>query len=364
MKPGLFRLFLASLVLVHHSFPLRLGACAVGLFFVLSGFWVTRMWRSTYSHMPRPFLAFYASRWWRLAPLFMVVQLLCVLSWMCSDSAAWPAAISDYRWWITQFTVLGSTQFGSILPPAWSLNVESQFYLVAPLLAILIGSVTLLSRSKTHSELVDRAVSRPHLVIVFVVLACLVWSAVAIFGGVSMEEPRLDLYGWLFLTGMLCEFSNWIPSPRLATASAIAFLLFTIVMFLLPMTRSAIWVTGASGQGNAKLGTLYYFVATIVSIPAAISTVHCKSSAWDMWLGDLSYPLYLFHWIPRDWYYAHFNLSHGYGRNALLLAANFAMALAGAILLLQFVDRPVQRMRKRWLRTRSVQCSRSAAEAK
>ncbi len=97
-----------------------------------------------------PLLAFYASRWWRLAPLFVVVQLLCAISWIVSDAANWPVAISDYRWWFTQVTVLGSTQFGRILPPAWSLDVESQFYLVAPWFAMLIGSVPLLGGSNTN----------------------------------------------------------------------------------------------------------------------------------------------------------------------------------------------------------------------
>lgn len=271
------------------------------------------------------------------------------------DSASWPAPISDYRWWITQFTVLGSTQFGRILPPAWSLDVESQFYLAVPWVAMIVGSAGMLIGSRTHSGSTDTTVARPNAVFVIAVLGLLAWSAIALFGGVSMEEPRVDLYAWLFMTGMLCEYSNWIPSRQFAAVSAIAFMLITIGMLLLPMTRSAIWVTGAGGQGNQKLTVIYYFVATIVAIPAAISTVHRRSSSWDLWLGDLSYPLYLFHWIPRDWYYAQFDLSQGYARNIPLLFANFAMAFAGAILLLQFVDRPIQRIRKRWLRARTQQ---------
>ncbi len=78
----------------------------------------------------------------------------------------------------------------------------------------------------------------------------LVWSALLLLGGVSMEEPRIDLYAWLFMTGMLSEFSNWIPSPKLVTVSATGFLLLTIGMLLWPTTRSAIWIAGASGENS------------------------------------------------------------------------------------------------------------------
>lgn len=359
MTPGLFRLFLASLVLVHHSFPLRLGALAVGMFFILSGFWVARMWRSSYSKMPRPLIAFYASRWWRLAPLFVIVQLLGVLSWLNNDSASWPTALGDWRWWITQFTVLGSTQFGRILPPAWSLDVEAQFYLVAPWAAMLIGLFAARQNSKSPDYSEGKFAGLFQAVLALVVFVSLAWSAAAMSSGMSMEAPRIDLYLWLFLMGMLCEYFNWIPSRALAALSAVAFLLLTIGMLLSPVTRSAIWVTGSSDESNHNCSVLYFFVATIVSIPAAISTLHRKSSSWDMWLGDLSYPLYLFHWLPRDWYYTHFDLSQGFARNIPLLAANFAMAFGGAVLLLQVVDRPVQRWRKRWLQARKIEVGKA-----
>jgi peptidoglycan/LPS O-acetylase OafA/YrhL len=77
---GLFRLFLASLVVLHHSFPLRLGAWAVYAFFILSGFWICQMWFRKYSQTRTPFLTFLVSRWWRLAPVYMVCTGLSVVS--------------------------------------------------------------------------------------------------------------------------------------------------------------------------------------------------------------------------------------------------------------------------------------------
>ncbi|WP_145088782.1 acyltransferase family protein [Rosistilla carotiformis] len=137
MTQGRFRLFLAFVVVIHHSFPLLVWARAVGMFFVLSGCWISRLWRLSYSRKPSPYRTFLINRWWRIAPLFVTVQVIAVcLAW----AGFWvtkTTAISDWRWWVTQPTVIGSTQFGRLLPPSWSLDVEMQFYLVAPIILMV-----------------------------------------------------------------------------------------------------------------------------------------------------------------------------------------------------------------------------------
>lgn len=77
MGPGTFRLLLATIVVITHYSALNLGGTAVDLFFVLSGYWVTRMWNLKYSLLDRPYAVFMRSRVWRLAPIF----------WLCSGLA-------------------------------------------------------------------------------------------------------------------------------------------------------------------------------------------------------------------------------------------------------------------------------------
>ena len=43
-SPGTFRLLLALLVVLDHFTGIMVGRAAVYLFFVLSGFWIHRMW--------------------------------------------------------------------------------------------------------------------------------------------------------------------------------------------------------------------------------------------------------------------------------------------------------------------------------
>src|ERR1017187_6680647 len=78
LKPGAYRLFLALMVLVSHSSRFDLGPWAVFSFFVLSGYWIYRMWDEKYSRIEGGVIAFYKSRFWRLFPVFWMANLLLI----------------------------------------------------------------------------------------------------------------------------------------------------------------------------------------------------------------------------------------------------------------------------------------------
>ena len=331
MTPGLFRLFLAFVVVLHHSFPLRMGGWAVGMFFALSGFWISRMWRSKYGLRTSPWKEFLLSRWWRLAPVFLTVNFFAAVLIYSGFSVGNEDAVDRWVWWLSQPAVAGSTQFTRLLPPAWSLDVEMQFYIVAPLIVIAIASLR-------------RGV---------VTLLCFVlfaWSVLCFSRGSAIETARLDLYAWIFVAGCAVERFSWRPSRRLAMASALLVVAMVAVPLCIPQTRGLVWSRGGNPTQLPEMaGTGFFVLAVLVGLPFAMDTVYRESGSWDRWLGDLSYPLYMFHWIPRDAYYAHVDWSLPAWRNGLLLLANFSVALLGAVLLLQVVDRPAQCWRGRWL---------------
>src|SRR5262249_50667477 len=112
--PGAFRWLLALTVLAHHTTPLRLGAWAVYVFFILSGYWITRMWDEKYRRTRLPVLTFLVSRWWRLAPV-----LVCCMAIMISVSWAsgWPLPALTPGWVLRQVAVVGSASGSRVLPP-------------------------------------------------------------------------------------------------------------------------------------------------------------------------------------------------------------------------------------------------------
>ncbi len=334
MSPGLFRFLLSFVVVFHHSFPIRLGSWAVAMFFVLSGYWISKLWREKYSRTPSPYTTFLISRWLRLAPLFVAVQLIAILVYASGILSVQTAFLEDMRWWITQPIVAGSTQFGRLLPPAWSLDVEMQFYVLAPL--FIIGLTQLETTGST---------------ILLVLLG--LWQFLLLSAGVGMETNRLDLYAWLFAVGLISQRYDWRPSLTLQRASLSALIGFLLLAVLFSSTRSLVWQVGSSvSNGPENQSSLFFVLIVLAGIPTAISTVHRPSGSWDRWFGDLSYPLYLIHWLPRDWYYSQVDWRQGAWWNGCLLLSNFLLATSLAVLLLHRVDRPVQAMRQRWLAKR------------
>jgi peptidoglycan/LPS O-acetylase OafA/YrhL len=79
-----------------------------------------------------------------------------------------------------------------------------------------------------------------------------------------------------------------------------------------------------------------------------------RSPRFDRLLGNLAYPLYLFHWIPRDWYYHFSQRSDPIWKQCALLSINFLAAAAGAVIILLVVDQPLDRLRTRWVEGRKA----------
>ncbi len=318
------------------------------------------MWNEKYALLENSYKTFVVSRWWRLAPLFIAVQAVAVAYSLAGLPGASDKQDLSIGWWVTQPFIAGSTQFGRLLPPSWSLDVEMQFYVIAPILvsglAVLVDwsqcDPSARVRSPDSKDNIGETNlgykrSQTYLFLLFL----LAWSVGLFASGVDAETPRCDLYCWLFVTGAVAYFNAWAPARGWQWASLIGMVVLTALVISLPSVRDLVWRAGSSPVANSPgVVNLFFVILAIVGVPLAISTVHRDSPGWDRWFGDLSYPLYLFHWLPRQWYYSQVDWSASAWWNGLLLIVNFSAALIGSIMLLHVVDRPSQRLRGRWLR--------------
>ncbi len=127
----------------------RVGWVGVDLFFVLSGFLIGSI-LIEHATAPNFFKAFYIRRAARLLPLYLLVVLLYLLAKVLVTNYGSASAITFLEgpaplpWWsyllYVQNLFQGSwSSWGSVwLAPTWSLAVEEQFYLIAPLLVIIV----------------------------------------------------------------------------------------------------------------------------------------------------------------------------------------------------------------------------------
>lgn len=345
LGPGLVRFLLAFAVVVHHSFPLRMGAWAVYAFFILSGYWIARMWKEKYATTRQAPITFLCSRWCRLAPVFFVsLGLAFVSSSLIPSAPPLPQHFSE--WALRQIPIIGSKSAGNILPPTWSLDVEMQFYLVFTACMFIGGT--------KWRGLVNWLIGALAAVSVVLVVDELCT------GLMGSHRSSLSIYFWLFAIGIWIYEVRWMPSRMTAAASAGAFLAVTAVLLLLPLTREAIWMRGSTQAEATAMGAAdprwivqaWWVIGAVIFVPFIAWNVRQKSDASDRVLGNWAYPLYLFHWIPRDWYYSQVNWAAPFWHNILLLAANFAAALGGSWLILKLIDLPADRWRARWVNSR------------
>jgi peptidoglycan/LPS O-acetylase OafA/YrhL len=340
VSPGVFRILFAGLVVLHHSTPLRLGGWAVLVFFVLSGYWISKMWDEKYSNAPKPVLTFIVSRWWRLFP----VMAICICLYFL-----WAGAMQGYSldWFLRQLPIIGSTWSGTPLPPQWSLDVEMQFYLAF----VFVAVVAMGSGAKWISS---------GSVWLFLGSLGVAYSGWYLATGGSMEAPYLGAWWGLFCIGIGLHKSEWTPSKHMAVALAAVFVAGTLAMIIWPETRSGFWISGSeavsrklSGEGLiAHWPKLWLLAGILMFVPYLALNVRQPSPRWDRELGNWAYPVYMFHWIPRDWYYAHADWERPVWFNLGLLSVNIFAAFLGGWLIYVFVDKPVDRWRAHWLKAR------------
>ena len=324
---GLFRIFLSLVVVVHHFSRVMLGAWAVFVFFILSGYWVARMWDKKYRLHSHAYRHFMVSRFLRLFPILCVCNLL---SYFTLGYLGWELPFThSFLWWIRSLFILSSASQPLILGPFWSLDIELQYYFLAPLICWLWPV-------------------RKSMAMLFVGSACLFTVAMAAMNLTAMHHPTIKLgfyYLGFFMLGMGIHYFKFQIGSRAAWVSALTIVVVILVTLIHPMARSLIiWQESIAWQRYQELWAA--FVA-ILSVPLVAYLVNRPSSRLDFTLGSLAYPVYAFHYLPAAIYYGFYGHLPSVDRIVPLACALFAVAV-GSCLLYFFVDKPCEHWRKNW----------------
>ena len=323
----------------HLSF-FKGGYIGVDLFFVLSGFLITSLLVQEFHRTANINLRnFYYRRALRLLPALFVLMLFisayaAILQPKEKAVTTWNGVLCTL-FYVANWAQTGDAGIGA-LSHCWSLSVEEQFYLIWPLLLILL----LKSRFKRWGILVTLGL---------MMAASFVWSALLSYKGVGSNRIYLgsDTRAGELLVGCLVAlFLHWglVPKTnvvrnalRFISILTFAFIGYTVVAV---EAKSAFLYRG--GFFLISVGTAGV-IAYILFFPSIVSKVMRFRPL--VWTGRISYGLYLWHFpIFEGSRQALENRLNSFVYQGLRFGAVFIVATASFYLL----EKPFLKLKQRY----------------
>lgn len=281
-----------SLVVLYHCFSFtglfRFGWIGVDMFFVLSGFLITRILLNTVN-APNYLQNFYVRRILRIFPLYyaVLVILFFVLPVLVNAPYNFLYYLSNqhYFWLYIQNWLLIVNPGDKLLNHFWSLALEEQYYLVWPLIVLFI---------KDKKKI---AVSLVVTLIILNIFRIFLWQLhIPGFPYTSLFKfTRIDGLCVGSLLATLYTSGAGLNKKRNITVFFLIIVLFNISIFLIKR-----YINPATPYySSAGYTTIAFFSALLVIQCLVPDSIVYKIFAFPIlkFLGRISYGLYIFHWI-------------------------------------------------------------------
>lgn len=298
---GVRAIAVIAVVLYHLRLPwIQGGLLGVTMFFVISGFIITRLLINEVAQTRKiDFKRFYLRRARRLLPAIVVVVLVTVvlcalfnhvmLTKMRPDIL--PSMLFFNNWWqiindVSYFNALGDP---SPLTHFWSLAIEEQFYLIWPPVLLLLFQVGLGRRGMQAAVLGLAAVSAVAMAVLYTPGA----DPSRLYYGTDTRAFSLLLGVWLAFVPPRALDGASGRRGRVLEAAGVAGLLGLLAMFALTNGYTSFQYQG--GMVLCSVLTLMLIVGAVRARPDAL-LARGLSAAPLRWVGTRSYSIYLWHY--------------------------------------------------------------------
>jgi len=333
------------LVYIHHLYYPMIpgGFLGVDIFFVLSGFLITSLLVEEWSRDGSISLKdFYIRRVLRLIPaLFLVILIIGGFALTFLDKRR---AIETYQGigltlsyvsnWLYAFNNFSAN---NPLGQTWSLAIEEQFYLTWPLL------LSLALRFKLRRRLVLYIIA---LIIAIIALhrKMLVEHWATVLRLYHASDTRADMLLIGCLLGLLVSWNLLPHNRRLEISLKVLSVLAIIFLGYMVGTKCREDMMLYQCGGFTLVALSIGLILTVVVIWPPKVVLSVLRFAPLVWIGRISYGLYLWHWPVRWFVYTKNGLPTSVGQ--LLIVVVLSLSLT--TLSYYFVEKPFLRWKKRF----------------
>lgn len=309
------------------------GYLGVDIFFVISGYLITRLLLNDYQQGRRNFALFWRRRILRILPALLAMVLITFVAGhlflygpdrylLAVNGAAALVSFGNISHWRNYGGYWGADAKDSPFLHTWSLGVEEQFYLLYPLMLWLVWRA-----------FAGRA---------WIAMAAMFVVSAVLYSHMQFAHPSAAFYllptrAWELLAGGLAATANMRGVPSLRTGKVMAFgglILILAAYFWAPAEGPGWWILASVAGATMVVGS---------ASMAAFDRLGLTSRG-VVFVGLVSYSLYLWHWPVIVIGRAVAERSGIAAPTSML----FCLSMAAAWASWRCIERPTRHARVRW----------------
>jgi len=347
------------LVMISHAFPNFLvnGYIGVDIFFVISGYLITSIILKEISQNKFSLIEFYIRRANRIFPCLIIVLAGCLIfGWLVLFQSEYKlvgravAAGAGFVANINNYSEGGYWDVSNNVKPLlhlWSLGVEEQFYIVWPVMLWL----TLTNRMKSMAFVISIAicsfvwsvyVTKENQPSAYYLPFSRFWELMA--GGMLAHAETFTRSKNISILDFIArnKIFGWCGKARSQLNVILANLFSALGLFLVISALVVQYPLNSFPGGYAALPVLGAALL-IIAGPSALINSKLFSNRLAIYIGLISYPLYLWHWPIIV--FNHIIHSGDVSKKSVFLSLAITFVLASATY--HFVEKPI-RLNAKW----------------
>lgn len=324
------RAYAVILVVLFHFqiFGFSAGFIGVDIFFVISGYLMTKIIIDQIMNKRFSIWRFYLARGVRILPaLLLLTTVIALIGWFllipedyksyAKHAASSITFLSNLMYWQESSDYFSAAAHEKILLHTWSLSVEWQFYIILPILLLILGKI------KRNKNILNLA-------ILFGFIISLILSYKVSQNSQTTAFYMIPTRAWEMLAGGLvyAYFSKAVFNNSIKNLiEFIGFSLIFISLFIFKTTT--IW---------PSINAILPVLGTMLILVANNNNSFLTKPKFFQLTGNASYSIYLWHW-PIVFFMSYLGINH----NQALVISGIILSIFLGWISYKFVEVPTRR---------------------